>query len=815
MSRWLKNVGNFLEQLDDRAEQVVEEQRSSGHYLVAGDGQQDEFLESDNVVASILAARGLIVQDEEHDDDNPVEKPFFEQEDDKVDGNDLSQANDQSSHQEKADEDEVAPLNEGWGDVSFSTETPHHVAENLESTGETNDDDQTHHESEPSDSLRSTPGSPVNATSRLDEISPDDDVALAPNAGEFSNAEDAQQDARPGSPSSVPTTDEPVPETSMASTASMGRTTTTASALLVGVKSAAPVLSFSTSAAAKVAATALKNFTSEPPPAQQSIGGSGGESQSSSSQDAADRVNPQNQLLVEMQKEVRTLRRHVVALNQQLEAAEAEMQAQRGELERAAERLQKDSVRRKQDRDNDATRHAQELKTLKAQHETVLADQKSRYDAQLEDLRSQLRTVEERRMQEGGDWNKELADALQREQDTAIKLSSVEDEKATLLSQISTLQAQQEALGGRLESLSETAENATAREREAEDRLDEALSVHARQISQRQAREAELERTIAELGEALVMERNSRGNSAYGNPSTDSTSFRSVESSSDSKVGPLESEVESLRVQLMHEQQRSNTLQVELHKVESERTEETLISQKRQQQHDRQVEELTHALSRIKQELRDVKRDSLKDFRPRSGENNEDGRRIKDLSEEVLRLRDKLSGSQSEMAALKSRLQGALDRAQKAESSLSERDENGATYASDDMELGNGIRHRVPMRKRVRGTGPTMRAALKLDAVHHGGGGTEKIGKTLDALDAFLIESGKFLRFNPLARLLFIVYLMLIHLWTIILLIFHAHGFERIHGDFGSGGSLPHGPGDMMPQLLSLDSHAGAKNATA
>lgn len=232
-------------------------------------------------------------------------------------------------------------------------------------------------------------------------------------------------------------------------------------------------------------------------------------------------MNPQNQLLVEMQKEVRTLRRHVVALNQQLEAAEAEMQAQRGELERAAERLQKDSVRRKQDRDNDATRHAQELKTLKAQHETVLADQKSRYDAQLEDLRSQLRTVEERRMQEGGDWNKELADALQREQDTAIKLSSVEDEKATLLSQISTLQAQQEALGGRLESLSETAENATAREREAEDRLDEALSVHARQISQRQAREAELERTIAELGEALVMERNSRGNSAYGNPSTD------------------------------------------------------------------------------------------------------------------------------------------------------------------------------------------------------------------------------------------------------------------------------------------------------
>lgn len=60
------------------------------------------------------------------------------------------------------------------------------------------------------------------------------------------------------------------------------------------------------------------------------------------------------------------------------------------------------------------------------------------------------------------------------------------DEKSVFLSQISTLQGQQAALGSRLESLTQAADNAMAREREAEDRLDSTLNQHARQISQRQ-----------------------------------------------------------------------------------------------------------------------------------------------------------------------------------------------------------------------------------------------------------------------------------------------------------------------------------------
>jgi outer membrane murein-binding lipoprotein Lpp len=63
---------------------------------------------------------------------------------------------------------------------------------------------------------------------------------------------------------------------------------------------------------------------------------------------------------------------------------------------------------------------------------------------------------------------------------------NLRDEKSTLLSRVSSLQAQQAALENRLDSISQTADNAMEREREAEDRLDAALSIHARQLTQRQ-----------------------------------------------------------------------------------------------------------------------------------------------------------------------------------------------------------------------------------------------------------------------------------------------------------------------------------------
>lgn len=68
--------------------------------------------------------------------------------------------------------------------------------------------------------------------------------------------------------------------------------------------------------------------------------------------------------------------------------------------------------------------------------------------------------------------------------------------------------------------------------------------------------------------------------------------------------------------------------------------------------------------------------------------------------------------------------------------------------------------------------------------------------------------TGKYLRSNPLARAFFLLYLLMIHVWALALLVFHAHSYETIHGDFGAGHQLAHGPHALMqanePQVAKL-----------
>jgi hypothetical protein len=55
-----------------------------------------------------------------------------------------------------------------------------------------------------------------------------------------------------------------------------------------------------------------------------------------------------------------------------------------------------------------------------------------------------------------------------------------------------------------------------------------------------------------------------------------------------------------------------------------------------------------------------------------------------------------------------------------------------------------------------------------------------------------------------MARILFIVYLLMLHLWTFLLLFVHAHTFEDVHGDFGAGGMQAHGPHALMQEHPSM-----------
>ena len=80
----------------------------------------------------------------------------------------------------------------------------------------------------------------------------------------------------------------------------------------------------------------------------------------------------------------------------------------------------------------------------------------------------------------------------------------------------------------------------------------------------------------------------------------------------------------------------------------------------------------------------------------------------------------------------------------------------------------------------------------------------ERVGKVIDGLDKFSVETGKFLRHNPLARWGFILYLVVLHMWTFAVLFFHTHRFETVHGDFGAGHQLAAGPHSLMQHQQQL-----------
>jgi hypothetical protein len=130
--------------------------------------------------------------------------------------------------------------------------------------------------------------------------------------------------------------------------------------------------------------------------------------------------------LVEAQKEARTLRRHVVSLNTELEAAESELSAQRVELERAAERMEKDRLRTKEEKEKLVKQHAEEFKTLKAQQEQALKEKQARMEEQMKTYRNQMIEMEDLRKQEGGDWNKELEQAIDRVQEMNQQVDQLE-----------------------------------------------------------------------------------------------------------------------------------------------------------------------------------------------------------------------------------------------------------------------------------------------------------------------------------------------------------------------------------------------------
>jgi hypothetical protein len=479
-------------------------------------------------------------------------------------------------------------------------------------------------------------------------------------------------------------------------------------------------------------------------------------------------------------KETRKLRRNLVKLNAELDSAERELEAQRTELERAAARIEKDRQRYKEEKERTELGHKEDLKAIADEHKKSLQGMADAHANQIHDMEDRIERAEEARMQEGGDMSAELAEAAERERDTLKKAIMFEEEKSTFVSQVSSLKTQLVGSESRIESLQQVAECATEQEREADDRLDAALSLHARQLSQRQAREAELERTVADLGAALVAARARETEmSKYSNGNPEIGNANAIAELRD-KLLSAKDEVELLSNQLMIERQQAETFQEELQDMTEEQAQETADAIAREKVYDLRVSELSSTISHLQSKQCLSKQSNSGNVGESSSETNAVAQKLQKqvsvLSEDLIRQKSKQQNSSTEIQTLRNRLKSALSRAEIAEKAA-----QAHAFDIESNQYSNGARRMNGMRQR--NTVTSMKSAFKLDTGE--GEIKESIGKVVDTIDIIAVDLGSYFRSDPFSRAFFLLYLMILHLWAFCLVIFHAHGTLEPSSDIG------------------------------
>jgi len=509
--------------------------------------------------------------------------------------------------------------------------------------------------------------------------------------------------------------------------------------------------------------------------------------------------------LQKLQQELQKMTKQNGALQNQLDAAQTEINAQQKELEQAAERLEEDRQLADEEREDLLDEHEDALRNLKESYETRLEVQKQEYESKLGDVKQKLATEAHMRVQEGGDMTEELEEALEREREALQKADQLQQEKNALEASNLKYKNQEETLREKMKNLSEAAQTAAERERQAEERLDNVNEAHQRALSNRQAREAELERTVTELGAALASKGAERKLNGVENivPGGDTVHQRQHDM--------VVEELESTKGQLDLSNQRCEALQTELKILSKERTDEASAAQHKQREYDQRVEDLTSKIARLEASVREYKvmaNDSITatssplEANPNSLNGTQDNmavrqvtrdldkarRQIATLSDQLLRQQGLTESAKSEVLALRGRLQSATTRAEAAEQASAESHSNtGRLYELESGGVGYGVNPRIA-RKRVkmgRGQqrgGRTMRSALGLNTSENSS--LDQVAQTVDALDLWMLETGNIMKHEPLARLGLLVYLLVVHLWCFGLVCFHA--VESEHGDLGS-----------------------------
>jgi predicted nucleic acid-binding Zn-ribbon protein len=507
--------------------------------------------------------------------------------------------------------------------------------------------------------------------------------------------------------------------------------------------------------------------------------------------------------------EIALLQASNASLRQQLDRAEDEVRAQHDELMAAAASLSEERAALKEEKDEFLADHEEEMENVQHRHQKEVQKLHKQYQAQIKGLQNSLKEQKAQFAKQGGDLSVEM-DKVMEERDLAVeRAAALQSNHDALFEQFDTLSSQHDALRQQCAALENAAESARQAERAAEEMADAALEQHKHQLALRQAREAELERTVADLGAALTALQ-TRSNGASSHHESASQSFHAEESLREykEKCDVMAEELESAQTELQLVKQRCAALEIDVQELSRERDAEIASSQQRQRQHDEQFAALLAQLSSHMEPsmypngtLR-----SSDDSRLRHAlhELDEAKKQVESLSDQLMRQQGAVESSKSEVLALKGRLQATNSRADAAEVALA-----SATASSYDIEgggSGSKSRRRIKGGVRALGGGPSrpshlaprsVRAALGLRVVS--GSAMEQVALTIDAIDNWMVDTGAILKTEPLARFAFAVYLAILHCWCFALVFFHA--VESEHGDISSltHRGRPLHPGMMKP----------------
>ena len=537
---------------------------------------------------------------------------------------------------------------------------------------------------------------------------------------------------------------------------------------------------------ASTAPNATANKTTRPP---SSTGGASG----------AVNTNNKQQVLAEM----RQLKKQVYNLQQELAAANKEIKAQQKELDSAATIVERERQDLKEEKEDMREDHEEEVASMRQEYDKTIVKLKANHKQELKDMRQQLSQEKAERQQEGGDLSQDLKDALERERGALQQVAALQTDKSALESRVQKLELQQDTLQENLEGALAAQETATQRQQTAEVALDDAQEQHKRQMKQRQVREAELEKTISDLGTALTATQQQDAHATipatpagpmspmppfpnYGKGINEADDFKK-------KCEEKNEEAETLREQLILESQRCQALRRELDEINQERTHETSTAQERQRYYDQKLEEQSVIIARLESTFPDQDGTPDTNGDPNSAvlaqklqrQLEETKSQVSTLSEQLLRQQGNADTHKSEIFTLKERLQAANARAEEAEKTVFQAPTSTAGSANESE---GGYSSGYKTRRRVKGGGRgrggvtirSIRTALNMGP----GSGMEALGKTVEALDLWMIDTGHILRHEPLARLAFFVYFSILHLWCFCLVVFHTSSYETPHADF-------------------------------